>query len=106
MLGARGIACFAVSGSGTARPLARPRSNAVGSVSDAAILGGSVFLIGERGLQVFDPVSGRVVDAVDVKGRNALAAAGGHLVAIGDDRLEVIDASPWITRAAPAAPAR
>jgi hypothetical protein len=105
VLGARGIACFAVSG-GPVRTLARPRSSVVGSVSDAAILGGSVFLIGERGLQVFDPVRGRVVDAVDVKGRAALAAGGGHLVAIGGDRLEVIDASPWIARSAPAAPAR
>jgi hypothetical protein len=106
VLGARGIACFAVSGSGPARPLSRPRSDVVGNVSDAAILGGTVFLVGERGLQVFDPVRGRVLDGVDVKGRVALAAGGGHLVAIGGDRLEVVDASPWIARAAPAAPAR
>ena len=106
VVGARGIACFAISDNGSARALARPRPNVVGSVSDAAILGGSLFLIGDRGLQVFDPVRGRVVDAVDVKGRAALGAAGGHLIAIGGDQLEVVDASPWIARAAPAAPAR
>lgn len=106
VLGARGIACFAVAGNGPARPLARPRSNVTGTVSDAAILGGAVFLVGERGLQVFDPARGRVIDGVDVKGRSALAAGGGRLVAIGGDRLEVVDASPWIARVAPAAPAR
>jgi hypothetical protein len=88
------------------RPLARPRTNVVGSVDDAAILGGSVFLIGERGIQVFDPVRGRVVDTVDVKGRAALAAGGGHLVAVGGEMLEVVDATPWMMRSAPAAPAR
>ncbi len=68
--------------------------------------GGLVFVIGERGLQVWDPQRARVVDAVDVKGRAALDAGGGHLVAIGGDRLEVVDATPWIARSAPAAPAR
>jgi hypothetical protein len=106
VLGTHGIACFAVTGGGPVRALSRPRSNVVGSVSDAAILGGAVFLVGERGLQVFDPVRGRVIDGVDVKGRAAIAAGGGHLVAVGGDRLEVVDASPWIARAAPAAPAR
>jgi hypothetical protein len=41
-----------------------------------------------------------------VKGRAALDAAGDHVVAIGGDRLEVVDIAPWITQVAPAAPAR
>ncbi len=105
VVGERGVACFAISG-GSVRPLSRPRANVVGSVSDAAILGGTVFLIGDRGLQVFDPVRGRIVDAVDVMGRVAVAAGGGHLVAIGGDHLQVVDASPWIAPIAPAAPER
>jgi hypothetical protein len=106
VVGARGIAAFRISGSGSAQALARPRSSVIGSVNDAAIVGGSVFLIGERGLQVFDPVRGRVVDGVDVAGRAALGASGARLIAIGNDQLEVVDASPWIARVAPAAPAR
>lgn len=106
VLGARGIACFDVSGGRTARALERPKPNLIGSVTDAAVQGGVVFVIGERGLQVLDPVRGRIIDAVDVKGRAALDAAGGYVVAIGGDRLEVVDVAPWIARAAPAAPAR
>jgi hypothetical protein len=41
-----------------------------------------------------------------VQARAALDAAGGHVVAIGGDRLEVVDVTPWIVRSAPAAPAR
>lgn len=107
VMGERGVAIFGVSGIGPARVLARPRVNVVGAVNDAVVLGGSVFLIGDRGLQVFDPARGRVVDAVDVKGRAAIGGAGGHVIAIGGDELEVVDASPWIVRAAtPAAVAR
>lgn len=106
VLGAHGVACFDVSGSRTARALDRPKPNLIGNVTDATVQGGAVFLIGERGLQVLDPFRGRIVDAVDVKGRAALDAAGDHVVAIGGDRLEVVDIAPWITRVAPAAPAR
>jgi hypothetical protein len=100
------VACFDVSGGGPARALVRPKASTLGSVADVAVVGSSVFVIGERGLQVLDPQRGRIVDAVDVKGRAALDAAGGHVVAIGGDRLEVVDVTPWIARSAPAAPAR
>ena len=106
VLGARGIACFDVSGGRSVRSLDRPKPDLIGNVTDATVQGGVVFLIGERGLQVLDPFRGRIVDAVDVKGRAALDAAGDHVVAIGGERLEVVDIAPWITRAAPAAPAR
>jgi hypothetical protein len=106
VLGARGIACFDVSGGRNARSLDRTKPDLTGDVTDAAVQGGAVFLIGERGLQVLDPFRGRIVDAVDVKGRAALDAAGDHVVAIGGDRLEVVDIAPWITQVAPAAPAR
>lgn len=106
VLGARGIACFDVSGGRTARALERPKPNLIGSVTDAVVQNGVVFVIGDRGLQVLDPARGRIVDAVDVKGRAALDAAGGYVVAIGGSHLEVVDVAPWIARAAPAAPAR
>ena len=106
VFGASGIACFDVSGGAPARALVRPKAATLGRVTDVAVVGGSVFVIGERGLQVWDPQRGRVVDAIDVKGRAALDAAGGHVVAIGGDRLEVVDVTPWIARSAPASPAR
>jgi outer membrane protein assembly factor BamD (BamD/ComL family) len=106
VLGLRGVACFDVSAGRTARAFERPKPNSIGSVTDAVVQGGAIFLLGERGLQVLDPSGGRIIDAVDVKGRSALDTAGGHVVAIGGNRLEVVDVAPWITRAAPAAPAR
>ncbi len=109
VFGLRGIACFDVSGGRTARALDRPKPDLIGSVADVAVQGGSVFLIGERGLQVLDPFRGRIVDTIDVTGRAALDGVGDHVVAIGGDRLEVVDVAPWIAHAAstaPAAPAR
>ena len=106
VVGATGIACFELSGNGPARPLARPRTPAIGSVADAAIVGDRVFLVGERGLLVLDPRSGRIVDSVDVDGRASLGVAGGHLVSAGGAQLEVVDAAPWITRETPASLAR
>jgi hypothetical protein len=55
---------------------------------------------------VIEPASGRIVDSVDVGARSALGTAGGHLVAIGDGRLDVVDVAPWIARSAAASPAR
>jgi len=98
VIGARGVAILAVSGSSPARLLWKPRSAAVGVVSDAAALGGQVFLVGERGVQVVDPRTARVVDSIDVEGRVALGVAGSHLVAIGGEQLAVVDTTPWTAR--------
>jgi hypothetical protein len=100
VVGGRGVAMFQFSAAG-ARPLARP----LGAVSDATVLGGSIFTLGERGLLVLDPASGRIVDSVDVDARTALGTAGGHLVAVGSGQLDVVDAAPWIARRGAAAPA-
>jgi hypothetical protein len=95
VVGERGIATFALAGTGAAHALARPRTPAIGDVSDAVVLGGLVFALGERGLLVLDPRSGRIMDSVDVDGRVSIGAAGGQLVTIGGDRLDVVDATPW-----------
>ena len=103
VVGSGGVATFALSGTGPARPLARLRESAVGAIADAVVLGNSAFLLGERGLLVIDPRSGRILDSVDVAGRSALCVAGGQVIAIGGDRLDVVDATPWTATALPAA---
>lgn len=103
VVGRRGIAIYALAGASEARALARLRTASIGVVSDAVIFGGSIFALGERGLLVLEPHSGRVIDSVDVEGRVAIGAAGGQLVAIGGDRLDVVDAMPWTSSTAPAA---
>lgn len=103
VVGARGLATFAVDGK-SVRPLARIRPEAIGTVADAAVVGTSIFALGDRGLLVIEPHSGRVVDSVDVEGRQALGAAGGHVVTVGGDRLDVVDVTPWTASSLPAAP--
>lgn len=106
VVGGRGVATFALAAHGPARPLARLRGTEIGAVSDAAVIGGSLFVLGERGLLVVDPSTGRVVDSVDVAGRAVLGAAGGHLLAVGDSKVDVVDATPWTVSTHPAAIAR
>jgi len=103
VVGTRGLATFAVAGKSVS-PLARIRPETIGSISDAAVVGTSVFALGDRGLLVLDPRSGRVVDSVDVEGRQALGAAGGHVITIGGDRLDVVDVTPWTASSLPASP--
>jgi hypothetical protein len=98
VVGEGGASCFALSPGGTARPLARLRISSVGHVADGAIVGGKVFLLGERGLLVVEPDSGRIVDSVDVAGTTAVGIAGGQIVTVGGDQLDVVDASPWTAR--------
>ena len=102
VVGDAGVTSFDLSPQGVARPLARMRTNEVGAVADAAVIGERVFLLGERGLLVIDPRSGHIVDSVDVHARGSLGVAGGHLVSAGETRVEVVDIAPWITHATPA----
>jgi hypothetical protein len=104
VLAPRGILCIDVR-EGSGRLVSRFDSDEVGPVSDVAILGPRVFLVGDRGLQVVDPRSGRVLDSVDVAGRLAVDASGRHMVVVGPDRLQVVDASPWTSSTAAAAAA-
>ena len=93
------------------RPVLRSRISTaeVGVISDAALLAGRLFLLGHRGLQVVDPSGERVIDAADVMALDRLTAAGRHLVMIGKDVLQLVDATPFLnipaTPATPATPA-
>ncbi|UCE87404.1 MAG: hypothetical protein JSU66_06735 [Deltaproteobacteria bacterium] len=79
------------------------RAKHVGVVNDAVWIGGRMFLLGERGLQLLGPRGERVVDSADVRARMRVDATGRHLVAIEENHLQVIDATPLA--AGPPAPA-
>ena len=106
VVGRRGVLCLDVSRPGSVTQLARLNATDVGQVTDAVVLGAKLFAVGDRGLQVFDPHSGRLLDSVDVDGRLALDGAGRHVVVIGSDRLQVVDATPWTGPRAAASLAR
>jgi hypothetical protein len=103
VVGKRGLACAELSARGPARLLSRYDVSETGRVSDAAVVSGVVFLVGDRGLQALDPRRGRILDSVDVEGRLALGAAGRHVVVLGSGNLQVVDATPWTAAAMPAA---
>ncbi len=88
------------------RLLSRIGGNESGRVSDAAVVGNRLFLLGPRGLQVADGAGERIVDSVDVSARDRLDVAGRHLVLIGDKSMQVVDATPFVASAPAAAGAR
>lgn len=89
-----------------ARPVVRSRFTVreAGPVADAVVSRGRLFLLGSRGLQVVDASGRRVHDSVDVEARARLAAAGRHLVMIGDGGLQVVDTTPFVSGESLAAP--
>jgi hypothetical protein len=102
VIGVRGVQVFDVGQPRAPRVLTALEMDEVGAVADAAVLGESVFLVGDRGLLALDPRRGAVVDAIDVEGRQAIGAAGRHLVVAGPDRVQVVDATPWLRGGSPA----
>jgi len=64
-------------------------------VHDAVRSGDRLFLLGERGLMVLDPEGRRVHESVDVQARSRADAMGRHVVTVGEDRLQVVDATPF-----------
>ena len=96
VLGAKEVLSLHIQPGRRARLLARFRQDEVGAVSDAALLEGRLFVLGVRGLQVLDPVRGRVMDSVDVEPRTALSRSGRLLVAAGAGGIQTVDATPWL----------
>jgi hypothetical protein len=66
-------------------------------------LSARVFGVGERGLQLLDPRGGRVIESADVLARSRIATLGRHLVLVGDEWLQVVDATPFLLTPLPAA---
>jgi hypothetical protein len=83
----------------------RSRVNAqtVGEIHDAVAVGGRVFVLGSRGLQVADPRNPRIADSVDVTARERIGAAGRHLVLVGKKSLQLVDTTPFVTSGSAAA---
>ena len=102
----RGVAVIDISQPGQPRLASRIDATEAGALRDAARIGGRLFLLGERGLQLADPQGSRVVDAACVAARLQVAPAGRHLVMIGEKSLQVVDTTPFVVAPALAAPAR
>jgi hypothetical protein len=82
------------------RIVSRISTTEAGEIEDAVVLGGRLFLLGTRGLQISDRTGERIVDSVDVRTRARLGRSGRHIVMIGGDSLQVVDATPFFASAA------
>jgi len=106
VLGAKEVLCLQLYPGRRARVLARFQEDEIGAVADATLLGGRLFTLGVRGLQVIDPVRGRLLDSVDVEPREALSRSGRLLVAGGKGGIQTVDATPWLPQQPAAAAPR
>lgn len=95
VLGARDAVWVDLRQPGAPRLLSRVNGSESGRVRDAAVVGGRLFLLGRRGLQVADRSGERIVDSIDVEARQRLDASGRHLVMIGERTLQVVDTTPY-----------
>lgn len=100
----RGVAVVDFSVPGQPRLVSRIDTNVAGEIRDAARIGGRLFLLGDRGLQLTDAQGAHVVDAACVAARLRVAPAGRHLVMVGEKTLQVVDATPFVAGPALAAP--
>jgi hypothetical protein len=76
-----------------------------GRVDDAIEIGGRIFLLGHRGLQLVDPSGQRIVEHISVIPASRMARMGHHLTIISPTSLQVVDSVPFTASAVPAAPA-
>lgn len=86
------------------RALAKLSTREVGAVFDATRVGGRIFLVGERGLQLLSRSLDRVEETIDVGRRRLVSVMGRHLVTASGESLQVVDATPWAGMSMPAAP--
>lgn len=98
VLGEPGLVWVDVSSPSRPRVVSRLATREVGEIQDATVIAGRLFLVGPRGLQVSDRAGERVVGSVDVSARHRLDASGRHVVLIGENQLQVVDTSAFVSR--------
>ena len=106
MLADRGVVRVDLADPKAPRVAERIDNTVAGQITDAVLVGGRLFLLGERGLQLIDSARGHVVDSTDIRARGRLGTAGRHIVAVGDTTLQVVDTTPFLTARPLAAPQR
>jgi hypothetical protein len=104
VLTARGALRLDLSEPAAPRLLSRIDAVQAGALEDAVVVGGQVFLLGERGLQLVDRSGARVAQSADVRARARLDSMGRHVVLVGENWLQVVDTTPFLASPAAAAP--
>jgi len=99
VMGRGGIVLIDLSDPARPRAVSKIMRRKSGAITDAVRIGGQVFLLGARGMQLLDAKGTRIVEVVDVAPRARAARIGRHLVVIGERQLQVVDALPFALRA-------
>lgn len=76
-------------------PKARIDASVLGSVNDLTSLGGQLYTVGDRGLQVVGTRGESVTDAIQVGVRSAMTRKDHYLFVVGERALEVVDIGPF-----------
>ena len=95
VIGKGGVIVLDISIPRAPRMVARLLPNRVGRVDDVARVGKEFFLAGERGVQVLAASLDRVVETVDTLQAQQLASLGRHVIAVGGEQVQVVDALPF-----------
>ena len=103
MLGAEGVVTLDLENPTSPRVVAKLSRSETGAVWDAVSSQGRIFLLGERGLLLMGSGGSELPQAVDVENKFRAAALGRHVVVVGAERLQTVDASPLWAEQAPAA---
>jgi len=96
MLGRRSVLWVDVDNPASMHLAARVELRKSGPIADAGDIGGRLLLLGDRGLQVLDAGTGRVLESLDVQARQRFSLWGRHAVLVGDEGLQVVDLTPFL----------
>jgi len=96
VIGKDGIVAIDLRDASKPKVTAKIHNRRIGRVLDATHVAHRIFLIGDRGLLVMDPRARTIVETVDLQPRARVATMGRHVVAVGEGKLQVMDATPWL----------
>ena len=102
VLGETAVSLVDVSNPAEPELISRLALASTGRVDDAVELGGRVFLLGRRGLQLLDPTGQRVVEHILVSPASRMTRMGHHMAMVGPDSLQIVDSVPFTAGSVPA----
>jgi hypothetical protein len=102
VLGETAVSLVDVSNPAEPELISRLALASTGHVDDAVELGGRVFLLGRRGLQLLDPTGQRVVEHILVSPASRMTRMGHHMAMVGPDSLQIVDSVPFTAGSVPA----
>lgn len=94
VLGKGGVVVIDLANPKQPKIVSRLSKKQIGRVEDLVAVAGRLFLLGDRGLQMLDAKTRRVVETVDVQPRQRAARMGRFIVTVGKLGLQVVDSAP------------